>query len=149
MVRQQGQYVAPNQQIRLTNPQKLMEFRDSVSARARHVAATAVSAATNSMQQLGSSAVAAGAAEARLQRMLKLREQKMKQQGSQAEAVAAGVTAEMAKPTQRGGKGTVKKCSACRLHKTRETGHTGTTCPTHCLKCKQPWQTADKSCSCQ
>lgn len=152
--REQGQYVAPDQQIRMTSATMLRNFRDRISASASVVAAAAVSGAANSMQQLQVSSAAratitaASAAQARQERILKLREQRQGQ-GSQAAAEAAQSTLQMSKATQRGGLGTQKTCRACKLHKTSATGHTSNSCPTHCLKCRQPWQTAEKSCNCQ
>ena len=151
VARQQGQNVAPNQQIRMSSPTHLKNFRDRLSATASFVAATAVTGAVNSMQQPSSkrtaAQIAASASQARQQRIERLREQRQLSQGSQ--AVAAEPVVQLAKATNRGGAGTQKKCSACGMHKSKTTGHTHSSCPTHCLKCKQPWQTADKSCSCQ
>ena len=52
---------------------------------------------------------------------------------------------------KRGGVGVSKKCGACGLHKTKETGHTNTTCPTHCRECRTQWEDPEqrKGCSCQ
>ena len=67
--REQGQYIAPDQQIRLTSPTMLKNFRDKISATASVVAAAAVTGAANSMQQLSFEArwtiTAAAAAQAR------------------------------------------------------------------------------------
>ncbi len=133
----------------------LKNFRDKISASASVVAAAAVTGAANSMQQFEarSTITAAAAAQARQQRIMKLAEQRQMSRGSQ--VVAAQDVVQVAKATKRGGKNIQKKCSACGQHKTKETGHTITTCPTHCLKCRQPWLTitvtvtAAKPCSCQ
>ncbi len=55
--REEGHLIAPDQQIRLTSPTMLKNFRDKVSASAGVVAAAAARGAADSMQKLSSEAI--------------------------------------------------------------------------------------------
>ena len=134
-----GQIVAPEQILNMTNARRLEEFTAYMAEMCSIVDALPVKQAA-SLHDLRASG----------ERIRQHRIQVRRLQKQQAEALASSSGAPAApqpiivsSKRKRGGVGVSKKCSACGLHKTKETGHTNSTCSTHCLKCKRKWR--DKS----
>ena len=136
--------MAPENIINMTNAKRLEEFTDYMIHLRDLVDALPIKPAP-SLHDLRASG----------EQVRQNRIQVMRRQKQQAEAHAAASGAPpMPRPSyvsnkrRRGSVGVSKKCSACGLHKSKDTGHTNLTCPTHCLKCKQEWQNPKTGCTC-
>lgn len=147
-----GKSVATEQLLNMTNAIKLEGFRNLMVA-SRSLAAAQTTTLAASLQLNMRSLNERTAAAAREQR---IHVRRLQRQQIAALAPASGAPA-LPQPEassgkrKRGGVGVSKKCAACGLHKTNETGHTNTTCPTHCRVCKTRWLDPEqrKGCSCQ
>ena len=126
----------------MTSSKRLEEFTDSM------IRACDIVDALRAKQ-------AASQQEVKVSREHRIEVRRLQRQQAEAQAVAS-VAPVAPQPIlnlgkrKRGGVGVSKKCSACGLHKTKDTGHTKHTCPTHCLKCKRKWQDPEQKtgCSC-
>lgn len=150
--RSAGQAIAPEQVLNMTNAKRLEEYRNATMAASSLAAAQTTTHAAS--VQLDLRILGEGAARASREYRLQMMRLKRQHPASQAAAPAGPPPPQpetLSGKRKRGGVGVSKKCGACGLHKTRETGHTNTTCPTHCLKCKTAWQDPEqmRGCSCQ
>ena len=143
VARAAGQIVAPEDIINMKNPKRLEQFTNSI------LRACDIVNALRAKQ-------AASQQEVQVSREHRIEVRRLQRQQAEAQALASD--APVAPPSvgnfgkrKRGGVGVSKKCSACGLHKTKDTGHTKHTCPTHCLKCKRKWQNQEQKtgCSCR
>ena len=150
--RSAGQTVAADQLLNLTNPRRLEEFRNQMMAASSLAAAQTATQAASLQLDLRS----LGERTARVTREQRIQVRRLQRQQTASHASGPAVAPASQPETvsvkrKRGGVGVSKKCGACGLHKTRETGHTNTTCPTHCRECKTAWQDPEQKtgCSCQ
>lgn len=138
--------MAPHDIINMTNVRRMEEFTDYMIRLCDLVDALPVKPAA-SLHDLRASGEQV--------RQNRIQVRRLQKQQAEAHAAASGAPA-MLQPIyvsskrKRGGVGISKKCSACGLHKSKDTGHAKTTCPTHCLTCKQEWQDPKQKtgCSC-
>jgi len=150
--RSAGQTVAADQLLNMTNPRRLEEFRNhmmGVSSLAAAQTATQAASLQLDLRSLGER-TARVTREQRIQ-VRRLQRQEAASHASGPALPPAPQPVTVSGKRKRGGVGVSKKCGACGLHKTRETGHTNTTCPTHCRECKAKWQDPEQriGCSCQ
>ena len=138
--------MAPDQIINMTNARRLEEFAEYMAEMCSRVDALPVKQAA-SLDGLRASGEQA--------RQLRIQVRRLQKQQAEAHASASGVPVApqpvvLSSKRKRGGVGVSKKCSACGLHKTKDTGHMKCSCPTHCLKCKKKWrdQKQRAGCSC-
>jgi len=150
--RSAGQTVAADQLLNMTNPRRLEEFRNHMMGVNSLAAAQTATQAASLQLDLRS----LGERTARVTREQRIQVRRLQRQQGAFHASGPAVPPASQPKTisgkrKRGGVGVSKKCGACGLHKTRETGHTNTICPTHCRECKTKWQDPEQrtGCSCQ
>lgn len=149
--RSAGQTVAADQLLNMTNPRRLEVFRNQMMAASSLAAAQTATQAALLQLDLRS----LGDRTARVSREQRIQVRRLQRQQAASHASSPAVPpASQPEPVsgkrKRGGVGVSKKCGACGLHKTRETGHTNTTCPTHCRECRTQWEDPEQrtGCSC-
>ena len=144
--------MAAEQLLNMTHPNRLEEFRNRVMAASSSAAAQRATQAV--ALQLGLRSLDDNTARATREQRIQVRRLQRQQAASHASGPAVPPASQPETASgkrKRGGVGVSKRLGACGLHKTRETCHTNTTCPTHCRKCRTEWQDPEQrtGCSCQ
>ena len=144
--------MAAEQLLNMTHPDRLEEFRNRIMAASSSAAAQRATQAV--ALQLGLRSLDDNTARATREQRLQVRRLQGSRLHHMHQAQLSHQPLSLRQPLARESEEvwvSAKECGACGLHKSKETGHTNTTCPTHCRECRTQRQDPEQrtGCSCQ